>query len=748
MHLQSKKTHEVNITSPQLSYEGGSEEVTLQPIPEVKAQGDDLTHNLPNCQHRICSSMEDLLQRVSDKRYAVENDYVPDPQGSPQLGYHHYQLQRSYTVSESHPSYYQDGSSYPQLADFDVFSPSLPHTREGFHPLSPRVGSLTPEYSLDDSIDHPNKHLSIVSMESGLGLTCDSDEKDDFNPALSLEQQPWYHGPMGHGEAEALLDENGDFLVHENTYSEGSYTLSLIWEGRCYHLLINCNEIVMKGPRGSMIICYKYQFDNGAFDSVPELIYNHLRYRIPISREFDGILINPVCRIGTKGLNPLSYAPETPETPRRLYGTLPKNFGRSIDSNLENATRSAEFNTLGHSKRASIISLRETRSASFSPTRSPRQSPIRDFPEYTGMRASSSSTNLLLTRNLEDEDEASDQVLASIYHDVPESPNVARKLSLDEQELPEEVRPRTISPYNTYDVPASARRRAMTNFSPPVSQTTPQPHRTRHKGPFDPDDYEVMEGASVRNTLPSSPKLDHRTLHSQQHSKPSSTVSSNYTTVIPKNLRHEQHSANSGVKYAEISFKKALSSTGFSSRNDIKIRNRAQSVTYVTPRLIREEIAAAHGTSSPHPFSNLSQQTRNSPPTSSRTSPSVGLRPPKPIRDMTGPTRSSSGSPYSSRPASVIGRNVKSPQTIAEVPGFLKEFTNEELAMHLTKADAVCFLLAPRPGEEFDLWKNRYIVFALYDKVVFVVTISLFLHILVEFKKYLLTLVCLLDSKF
>ena len=544
-----------------------------------------------------------------------------------------------------------------------------------------------------------------------MGLTCDSDEKDDFNPTLPLEQQPWYHGPMGRGEAEALLDENGDFLVHENTYSEGSYTLSLIWEGRCYHLLINCNEIVMKGPRGSMIICYKYQFDNGAFDSVPELIYNHLRYRIPISREFDGILINPVCRIGTRGLNPLSYAPETPETPRCLYGTLPKNFVRSIDSNLENATRSPEFNTLGHNKRASIISLRETRSASFSPVNSPRPSPSRDFPEFTGMRTSSSSTNLLLARNIEDEDEVSDNVLASIYRDVPESPNVARKLNLDEQELPEEVRPRTISPYSTYDVPISARRRAMNNLSPPVSQTTPQPRSTRHKGPFDPDDYEVMEGASVRNTLPSSPKLDHRTPLSQQYSKSSSTVSSHYTTVIPKSLRHEQHSSNSGVKYAEISFKKAFSSTGFSSRNDIKIRNRAQSVTYVTPRLIREEIAAAQGTSSPHPFS---QQTRNSPPTSSRTSPPVGLCPPKPIRDKTGPSRSSSGSPYSSRPASVMGRNVKSPQTIAEVPGFLKEFTNEELAMHLTKADAVCFLLAPRPGEDFDLWKNRYKTYFYY----------------------------------
>ena len=75
------------------------------------------------------------------------------------------------------------------------------------------------------------------------------------------------------------------------------------------------------------------------------------------------------------------------------------------------------------------------------------------------------------------------------------------------------------------------------------------------------------------------------------------------------------------------------------------------------------------------------------------------------------PPSSSSSSPSSSRfaqrPVSMISRATKPPQTIHEINSFVKDFTNQELAVHLTKADAVCFLLTARPGENEELWQNR-----------------------------------------
>ena len=658
---QNKKGHEVIITSPQLS-----DDVGLQTIPEIKSRTDDFTQSLPTHQN-ISSSLENLLGGPHLKCHVVENDYVPDPQSSPLPC--HQTLQRSLTISEPQPTRQENThlthtTQRPQTVDFDVsFSALASRYNNHFDHLSPHTEEEFDYHQTTLDNFNPNKHLSIVSMESGLGLTCESDDREDFNRTLPLEQQPWFHSSIGRGEAEALLDDDGDFVVHEDLTVKGNYTLSFMWDGRCYHLLINCNEVVMKGPEGSTT-GYKYQFDNGAFDSVPELIYNHLRYRIPISSEFDGIIVNPVCRIGTKGLHHHCYIPDF--IGKRPYGTLPKNFGRSIDSNLERHVISPDL--LNH---YSSSTLKSIRSASFSPADSPRQSPSKDF-------RSSSSSNLLLERDVDDEDEASNQVMASMYKDVPPSPT-------EHDDIPIEVRPRTISPYSTYDIPipaANVRRHTVSRFNKANN--------------IDPDDYEVMESVCIRNTLGNS-----------SESSPHSSVELQYSTVVPKTLRHEQTfpviSNNPGVKYAEISFKPCATTSGYSTKADIMARNRAQSVTYVTPRMVREEMASEM---QPHPFSVYSQPSNNS-----RNSPlsSTTVCPPKPNRANSSSSKNvtPTGSPYSSRPASMISRNVRSPQTISDVPGFLKEFTNEEIAMHLTKADAVCFLLAPRPGEDFNLWKNR-----------------------------------------
>lgn len=644
------------------------EDKALQPIPEIKPQGEEFAHSLPHPLRSL--SLEELLQGMGQKQCAVENDYVPDPQGSPQTS-RHYPLQRSFTVSEPAPSH-----------DDALFRRTPLHVQTLRNqaaklPLSPRTEEPSEE---SDGGINPNKHLSVISMESGLGLTCDNDDRDDFNRSLPLEQQPWFYGPMGRGQVEPLLYHDGDFLVIEDTITRGSYILSLLWEGRCFHIQINCSEIVGKNSKGVAKVGQKYQFDNGAFDSVPELIYNHLRYRIPLSSEFDGVLINPLCHgIGSKGYESSSSRP---------YGTLPKNFGRSIDSNLDQAIASSDFYTM--SKRASF---RATRSASFSPIDSPRNSPSRDTSSTpkAGIlnHTSYSSSNIL--RDTEDEDEISDLAMASLYHDVPLSPaNIEKKGDENmSEDIPEEVRPRTISPYSTYDVPTSNKMASSHHSS--SSHGTP-----RQK--YDPDDYEVMGSVSIRSTLPPSPSLT-RAVHSRSRSP---SVDTHYSTVTPKSLRQEHSvpllSQSTGVKYAEISFKRSMSSAAHA---DVVARGRAQTVTYATPRLLREELLSPSKTPPPpHPFSMYSQLALSSSSALNKSSPTSTPSPGKPSH--------SPKSPYTSRPGSIItGKNVKPPQTLGEIPSFLKEYTNDEIAIHLTKADAVCFLLTPRPGEDYKLWQNR-----------------------------------------
>ena len=657
-----------------------SEEKILHTIPEIKPNVEDFSRSLPN--QAAAASFEELIQGMTQKPYAVENDYVPDPQGSPQMP-RHYPLQRSYTVSEQTPfhkdallrsshSRVQTMSSQAARSHFDHFSLQI---QEPFHDNT-------------DGDGNPNKHLSVVSMESGLGLTCDTDERGDFNCSLPLEQQPWFYGPMARGQVESLLDQDGDFLVIEDTITCGSYILSLLWEGRIFHLQINCNEIVMKNLRGVEKTGQKFQFGNGAFDSVPELIFNHLRYRIPLSTDFDGVLINPICR----GISSNGYESNL----LRPYGTLPRNFGRSIDSNLDHAIANADYYTMVHTKRASF---RATRSASFSPSDSPRNSPIRDTistPKASLLNQTSYSSSNLLGDTV-DEDEMSDMAMASLYRDAPSSPatfhnEVDGKASTS---IPDVVRPRTISPYSTYDIPVPSKKATHMEQSP-LSHTS-----SREK--YDQEDYEIMESVSIRNTLPPSPNM---TRSANLRSK-SPSFDTHYSTVTPKSLRHERSvpilGRNAGIKYAEITFKRSMSSAAHA---DVLERGRAQTVTYATPRIIQENVSSPCKTPPPHPFSTYSQLSFStpSPLKSSRLSPSSTPCPAKHSRK----SRPSSESPYSSRPTSVVsGKNIKPPQAIAEIPSFLKEFSNDEVAIHLTKADAVCFLLAPRPGEDHELWMNR-----------------------------------------
>ena len=182
------------------------------------------------------------------------------------------------------------------------------------------------------------KHSSVASSESGLSVGFDS-EQDDYS--TSLEAQPWYHGRMNAMVSEMLVHKEGEFLVWETQSRPASFILTLYWDGRPQHVQLNVFEVASStegygGKKGS----FKYHFDNGAFDSIPELVNNHLKYQIPVSKFFDGIITTPVSRAncGVKELTMDHQPLQRSYTVSSTYGVAKKKYGGSSQSLQRNNT--------------------------------------------------------------------------------------------------------------------------------------------------------------------------------------------------------------------------------------------------------------------------------------------------------------------------------------------------------------------------------------------------------------------------
>ncbi|XP_029414830.1 SHC-transforming protein 3 isoform X2 [Nannospalax galili] len=84
-----------------------------------------------------------------------------------------------------------------------------------------------------------------------------------------LNTEPWYQGEMSRKEAEALLEEDGDFLVRKSTTNPGSFVLTGMHNGQAKHLLL-------VDPEGTI------RTKDRVFDSISHLINYHLESSLPI----------------------------------------------------------------------------------------------------------------------------------------------------------------------------------------------------------------------------------------------------------------------------------------------------------------------------------------------------------------------------------------------------------------------------------------------------------------------------------
>ena len=326
-----------------------------KPVPDAFPDYDEVPEVTRSMTMAVGGSDRKVTYPTIQSQKAVENEYVPSPESSPKFDTCRV---RSHTIAE--------GRGFSKATPF-----VLPH----------------PRAHLDDQAGKGQKHLSIVSMESGLSFGYDAD-KEDFNPTAPIGAQPWFHGILSRSQAEELLLEDGDFLVRENVSLPVTYTLSVRHGGACEHMLIASADVIKDGQ----FLTPKYQVSNGAFDSIPELVFNHLKYLIPVNTASGATLTNPVCRPGSKGLNHASYAASSgAESP--VSSTLPKNFGSQHQRSNSDASQVPMPSGYRNSRCVSTNSG------------SPCDSPTRVSMDTPFYRTSSSSTDLLLTRDIGHDDD-------------------------------------------------------------------------------------------------------------------------------------------------------------------------------------------------------------------------------------------------------------------------------------------------------------------------------------------------------
>nr|XP_039331306.1 SH2 domain-containing adapter protein D-like [Saimiri boliviensis boliviensis] len=106
------------------------------------------------------------------------------------------------------------------------------------------------------------------------------------DPALPLEKQPWFHGPLNRADAENLLSlcKEGSYLVQLSETSPQDCSLSLRSSQGFLHLKFS-------GTRENQVVLGQH---NGPFPSVPELVLHYSSCPLPVQGAEHLALLYPV----------------------------------------------------------------------------------------------------------------------------------------------------------------------------------------------------------------------------------------------------------------------------------------------------------------------------------------------------------------------------------------------------------------------------------------------------------------------
>nr|CAD7438534.1 unnamed protein product [Timema bartmani] len=145
---------------------------------------------------------------------------------------------------------------------------------------------------------------SVVRVEAMLDPTADPVQlKKALEWELSLDirdlrSHAWYHGAIPRHRAEEIVERDGDFVIRDCTSQPGNYVLTCRTKTQALHFVIN--KVVIQPD--TVYERVQYQFEDDAYDTVPDLITFYVGSGKPISSASGARIQTPKNR-----LYPLSF---------------------------------------------------------------------------------------------------------------------------------------------------------------------------------------------------------------------------------------------------------------------------------------------------------------------------------------------------------------------------------------------------------------------------------------------------------
>ncbi|XP_067001303.1 breast cancer anti-estrogen resistance protein 3 homolog isoform X2 [Anabrus simplex] len=107
----------------------------------------------------------------------------------------------------------------------------------------------------------PDPNADPAQLKKALEWELSLDSRD-------LRSHAWYHGAIPRQRAEEIVERDGDFLVRDCTSQPGNFVLTTRCKGQSLHFVIN--KVVIQPD--TVYERVQYQFEDDAYDTVPDLI--------------------------------------------------------------------------------------------------------------------------------------------------------------------------------------------------------------------------------------------------------------------------------------------------------------------------------------------------------------------------------------------------------------------------------------------------------------------------------------------
>uniref|UniRef100_A0A182NLK0 SH2 domain-containing protein n=1 Tax=Anopheles dirus TaxID=7168 RepID=A0A182NLK0_9DIPT len=172
----------------------------------------------------------------------------------------------------------------------------------------------------------PDGGNEAVALKKALEWELSLDSRD-------LRSHAWYHGPIPRQRAEEIVQREGDFLVRDCVSQPGNYVLTCKTKGPTLHFVIN--KLLLQPE--TVYERVQYQFEDDAYDTVPDLITFYVgsgksisaasgaRIQFPCNRTYPLSFYAGKCPqnvagvAGIRGPSPLNSPSPVPSSPGFRY---------------------------------------------------------------------------------------------------------------------------------------------------------------------------------------------------------------------------------------------------------------------------------------------------------------------------------------------------------------------------------------------------------------------------------------------